>query len=181
MTDDQNIWVDHPRWSEGWASVEELSGGSQGLARRARRKLDGRAAFLKVIKSKRNAERRARFFREASAYDTIRAPGIPRLIESNAHQWKNPGIEPYIATEFIEGPTLRRWREAQERCGLDTAIQTTRKLLAILSACHAGGVVHRDVKPDNIILAYGDPSRTVLLDFGLNYHDVTAHPILVAA
>ena len=172
MTNDQNIWVDYPRWSEGWTSVEELLGGGQGFARRACRKRDGRVAFLKVIKAKTNMERRVRFFREASAYDTIRAPGIPRLIESNAHQWENAGIEPYIATEFIEGPTLRQWRETRERCELDTAIETTKKLLAILSACHAGDVVHRDVKPDNIILANGDPGRPVLLDFGLNYHKI---------
>ena len=172
MTNDQNIWVDHPRWSEGWASVEELSGGGQGFARRACRKRDGHVAFLKVIKAKRNVERRARFFREASAYNTIRAPGIPLLIESNAHQWENTGIEPYIATEFIDGPTLREWRETQDRFELDTAIETTKRLLAILSACHAGGVVHRDVKPDNIILANGNPDRPVLLDFGLNYHEI---------
>ena len=172
MTNDQKIWVDHPRWSEGWTSVEELSGGGQGLAHRACRKRGGRVAFLKVIKAKRKVERRARFFREASAYDTIRASGIPRLIESNAHQWENAGIEPYIATEFIEGPTLRRWRETQERFELDTAIETTKQLLAIINTCHAGDVVHRDVKPDNIILANGDPGRPVLLDFGMNYHKI---------
>ena len=176
MSDDQKIWVDHPRWSECWASLEELSGGGQGFARRARRKRDGRVAFLKVIKAKRNVERRVRFFKEASAYNTIRAPGIPRLIESNALQRENDGIEPYIATEFIEGPTLRRWREAQEHSELDTAIETTRELLAIFRACHAGDVVHRDVKPDNIILANGDPGRPVLLDFGLNYHEIEGIP-----
>ena len=85
---------------------------------------------------------------------------------------ENAGIEPYIATEFIEGPTLRRWREAQEHYELDTAIEMTRKLLAVLSACHAGDIVHRDVKPDNIILANGDPGHPVLLDFGLNYHEI---------
>ena len=127
---------------------------------------------MKVIKAKRSVERRARFFREASAYHTIRGPGIPRLIESNAHHWENTGIEPYIATTFIEGPTLRTWREAQDRFELSTAIETTKKLLAILSACHAGGVVHRDVKPDNIILADGDPGSPVLLDFGLSYHEI---------
>ena len=171
MTDDERIWVDSERWSNGWKSLETLSGGGQGHARRARRMHDGRRAFLKVIKAKRNPERRARFFREASAYDTIRAPGIPRLIESNAHRWGDAESEPYIATDFIEGPTLRRWREAQAYVALRTAIRTARQLLTILNACHASGVVHRDVKPDNIILADGDPSRPVLLDFGLSYHE----------
>ena len=93
------------------------------------------------------------------------------LIESNAHRWEDAEFEPYIATDFIEGPTLSRWRDAQTYVPLGTAIETTRQLLAILSACHASGVVHRDVKPDNVILADADPGCPVLLDFGLNYHE----------
>ena len=172
MTDEPRIWVDHRRWSESWTGLQNLPGGGQGLARKARRKHDGHTAFVKAIRAKRNAERRARFFREASAYDTIRVLGIPGLIESNAHHWENTGVEPYIATEFIEGPTLRRWREARVQVELGAAIKTSRKLLSILSACHADGVVHRDVKPDNIILANGDASRPWLLDFGLNHHRI---------
>ena len=171
MTDDKKIWVDQGRWSEGWKSLETLSGGGQGRARRACRKRDRRVAFLKVIKAKGNPERCARFFREASAYDTIRAPGIPRLIESNAHRWEDAELEPYIATDFVEGPTLRQWREVQTHVELGTAIGTARRLLTVLSTCHGSGVVHRDVKPDNIILADGNPSCPVLLDFGLNYHE----------
>ena len=104
MTGDRKIWVDHAKWSEGWTCVETLPGGGQGHARRARRKRDGQVAFLKVIKAKGNSERRARFSREANAYNTIRAHGIPRLIESNALSWEDAEVEPYIATEFIEGP-----------------------------------------------------------------------------
>ena len=172
MTGDQKNWIDHAKWSEGWTCVEILPGGGQGHARRARRKLDQHVAFLKVIKAKNNSERQARFFREASAYDTIRAQGVPRLIESNAHRWEDAEVEPYIATEFIKGPTLRQWREAQPRVEVSIAIETARVLLTTLGACHAGGVVHRDVKPDNIILADGDSGRPVLLDFGLNYHEI---------
>ena len=112
-----------------------------------------------------------RFFREATAYDTVDAGGIPRLIESNAHQWKEAKAKPYIVTEFIEGPTLRQWRESQVQVELGTAINATRELLAILSACHAAELVHRDVKPDNIIFADGDPGQPVLLDFGLSFRE----------
>lgn len=172
MTNDQTVWVENTRWSEGWACVERLLGGGQGLALRARRKSGECTVFLKVIKAKRDTERRIRFFREASAYNTIRASGIPRLIESNAHRWEDADVEPYIATEFIEGPTLSQWREAEKHVELDTAIDTARQLIAILVACHASGIVHRDIKPDNIILAEGDPEHPVLLDFGLNYHNI---------
>ena len=138
---------------------------------RVRRKCDDRDGFLKAISEKREPERRARFSREATAYATVTVRGIPRLIESNAHRWQDTGVEPYMVTEFIEGPTLRQWREGHERVSLREAIGVARKLLAILDACHEAGLVHRDVKPENIILADGDLARPVLLDFGLCFRN----------
>ena len=73
-------------------------------------------------------------------------------------------------TDFLTGPTLREWRDAQPHVDLNTAITTTRSLLTTLRECHSAGFVHRDVKPDNIILVDGDPARVMLLDFGLNFH-----------
>jgi serine/threonine protein kinase len=144
----------------------------QGDAFRACRNSDEQIAFLKTIKAKKDPERRARFFREANAYDTFRIDGVPHLIESNAHLHKDMAFEPYIATSFVIGPTVRKWRETEKGASLDTAVLATQRLLGILGACHDGGCVHRDVKPDNLILEAGDPSRLCLLDFGLNYHDL---------
>ena len=160
-------WVNQARWRGRWVAVERLRSGGQGDAWRVRRKGDGREGFLKVIREKRKPERRARFSKEATEYATVAVRGIPRLIESNAHRWQNTGVEPYMVTEFIEGPTLRQWREDHERVSLREAIGVARKLLATLDACHEAGLVHRDVKPENIILADGDPTQPVLLDFGL--------------
>jgi hypothetical protein len=171
MSDDQVTWVDTPKWRDRWVVIENLPGGGQGEAFRARRKIDGRVAFLKVIKAKSDPERRARFSREANAYDTFRVGGVPILIEINAQRHKDPEIEPYIATEFVEGPTLRQWREKLTRVDLVVAVATTRSLLRTLHRCHAAGCVHRDIKPDNIILANADTERPALLDFGLNFHD----------
>ena len=50
-------------------------------------------------------------------------------------------------------------------------LPTAVRLVGILRDCHAQGFVHRDVKPDNIILRDGDPAEPWLLDFGLNYHE----------
>ena len=165
-------WVVQKRWSENWESIEVYAGGGQGEARKVSRRSDGQVCFLKVIRSRNDPERRRRFFREATAYDTMGSWGIPRLVESNAHLHDDGEAVPYIVTEFIEGPTLHQWREAQSMVELGTAVRTTLELLAILSACHAASLVHRDVKPDNVILAAGDPGRPVLLDFGLNFHKV---------
>ena len=169
MTDDKEIWVSQPRWRNSWEEVEELKGGGQGNAWRVRRKRDNREGFLKSIKGKKSPKRRARFSREADAYDSFDERGIPRLIESNARRWRDPEVEPYIVMDFIEGPTLRQWRENRERVELGTAIELTRKLLTTLSKCHEEELVHRDVKPDNIKLKGDDPRRPVLLDFGLSY------------
>ena len=162
-------WVTLERWTDNWVSVEEYSGGGQGEAKRVLRKDDGVEGFLKAIKQKNDPERRGRFFREASAYDTMKSTGIPRLVESNAQLHADRKVVPYIVTEFIKGPTLHQWREEQSSVDLGIGIRATRELLETLSMCHASGFVHRDVKPDNIVLANGDPGRPVLLDFGLSF------------
>ena len=171
MTNQRGVWADHARWSDNWTVVEQIPGGGQGDAWRVLSKKNGPERFLKAIRAKRDPERRARFFREASAYDTINGNGIPHLVESNAHRHRDSEIEPYIVTEFIEGLTLRDWRESQVRVELREAIGVTRDLLETLSKCHAARFVHRDVKPDNIILADGEPRRPVLVDFGLNFRE----------
>ena len=163
-------WVECRKWSDKWEKIQKCSGGGQGETWQACRKSDGQKGFLKIIRNKNDSERRRRFCREANAYHTMSSLGIPQLIESNAHLYNNSDVVPYIVTEFIEGPTLLQWRETQARVDLDVAIRTTRKLLAVLMECHASGFVHRDVKPDNIILLDGDHTRPVLLDFGLNFH-----------
>lgn len=170
--DVRSPWVDDQTWKMRWEKLEELDGGGQGEAFRARRRSDGKIGFLKITKSKGVAERRARFFREATAYDSFGVNGIPQLIESNAHRHSDEGVTPFIVTEFIVGSTLRTWRESQEIVSLETAVTITFRLLDILQACHEQGCVHRDVKPDNILLEGDDPKRVWLLDFGISYHNL---------
>jgi serine/threonine-protein kinase len=167
-------WSDAATWKDRWEKVETLEGGGQGEAFRVRRKEDGQPGFLKIIKSKTIPERRARFFREANAYDTFRFAGVPHLIESNAQNHADQTFTPYLVSDFVEGPTLGKWRASEATVSLETAVALTSALLVILNECHREGCVHRDVKPDNIILADGDPAQPVLLDFGLNYHETPA-------
>ncbi len=164
-------WANANRWRDRFDLQEELPGGGQGEAYRALRKSDQTPAFVKAIKFAKDPERRARFFREATAYDSFDIAGIPQLIESNAHLHREQSAQLYIATTFIEGPTIRRWR-AETTPDLETAVNMVLALLKILDACHTKGCIHRDVKPDNIILAGGDPAQPKLLDFGLSYHEV---------
>jgi len=172
MTETRSSWVDDQTWKTHWEKLKELDSGGQGEAYCAQRRSDGKIGFLKIIKSKNIAERRTRFFREATAYDSFGIDGIPRLIESNAHRHADESVTPFIVTEFILGTTLRSWRESQDSVSIETAVTITSRLLDILQACHAQGYVHRDVKPDNIILEDAAPARIWLLDFGISYHNL---------
>jgi eukaryotic-like serine/threonine-protein kinase len=70
----------------------------------------------------------------------------------------------FMATEFIEGETLRQ-RIAKERMNLSEALEVAIQVTAALAAAHAVGIVHRDIKPENIMLR---PDGYIkLLDFGL--------------
>ncbi|WP_158087357.1 protein kinase domain-containing protein [Pantoea rwandensis] len=167
------IWANNVDFKNNWIKENEIGGGGQGEAWKVSSKKDGRFAFLKIIKSKKDKERRARFFREATIYDTMDSDKIPKLIESNAHQHNDMSFTPYIVTEFITGDTLDKWCEKNPHTDLSLAIGITNGIAEVVSQCHKSGIVHRDIKPQNIILKDENPLKPCLLDFGLNYHEMT--------
>ncbi|NVB38509.1 protein kinase [Pseudenhygromyxa sp. WMMC2535] len=123
-------------------------------------RLDRKVAvkLLRVgISSEGGAER---LRREALALAKLSHPNVVGLYEVGEHEGAL-----FLAMEFVAGRTLRRWRaEAQTRgwrAALDLLIQAGRGL----AAAHAAGLVHRDFKPDNVIV--GDDGRVRVLDFGL--------------
>lgn len=165
-------WVNHTRWNLAWREISQIKGGGQASAKRAARLADGEQAFLKILNRNKDAERRARFFREATAYSIFSHWGMPRLIESNAHLHNEADPALYLATEWINGFTLRELI-IRRRLALEQDYTMTMALLETLAVIHAGDVVHRDIKPDNIILRDNDPAKPVLLDFGITYHSMS--------
>jgi serine/threonine protein kinase len=123
---------------------------------------DGTQVALKLVKSDmaRDETLRRRFQREARIAQTVRHPNVVPLIETGEHE----GV-PYMAQRFIDGLTLEE-KLAQEG-PLDTAaaVRIGGDVAAGLEALWAAGMVHRDVKPANILLdEHGDAYIT---DFGL--------------
>lgn len=127
------VWEDNKDYKTTWKKEEKIGGGGQGEAWRVSSKVDGSIAFLKIIKSRNDRERRARFFREATIYDTVYSEWIPKLIESNTHQHNDMSYIPYIVTEFIEGETLDKWYQKNTHIDLESAINVTIKLAKIVS------------------------------------------------
>src|SRR5258708_7419776 len=123
-------------------------------------KLDRKVA-LKILPAEVAADRNRmnRFVQEAKAASALNHPNIITI-----HEIEQIDSVNFIATEFIDGVTLRqRMRKASMKLGevLDVAAQ----IASALSAAHAAGIVHRDVKPENVMLRRDGIVK--VLDFGL--------------
>lgn len=102
-----------------------------------------------------------RFLREARAAAALHHPNIVPVLDAG-----EDGGHPYMATAFVEGPTLAE-RLTQGPLPFAEAAQIIRDLAEALDHAHGQGVLHRDVKPANVIL--DRDGRPNLLDFGLAY------------
>ncbi len=111
----------------------------------------------------RDPEVRSRFEREAAVVARIRSTNVVRIIDRG--QWQ--GL-PYIAMEYLAGEDLRARLQHRGRLERWEAYEVIAQIARGLTLVHARGVVHRDVKPENIFLA-PDASGEVakLLDFGV--------------
>ena len=121
----------------------------------------GRKAALKLLPMHftGDAERMKRFQQEARAVAGLNHPNILTIYEVGADSSLR-----YIASELIEGETLRQ-RLGRESMQLSEAVEIAIQVAGALAAAHEAGVVHRDVKPENIMLR---PDGYVkVLDFGI--------------
>lgn len=120
--------------------------------------LDRRVA-LKLLRGEvGGSEERTRLLREAQAGARLSHPNIVRVYDAGEHE----GLV-YIAMEYVEGKTLTRW--LSNKRSLSDLIEIFRSAGEGLCAAHEVGLIHRDFKPDNVVI--GDDGRVRVLDFGL--------------
>jgi serine/threonine-protein kinase len=101
-----------------------------------------------------------RFRREARAAARLSHPNLVGVIDAGEDQGR-----PYIVFEYIEGDTLKRWIEAEGGLPVDEAVAYAIEIGRGLTAAHARKLVHRDVKPQNVLI---DPDgRAKVTDFGI--------------
>jgi eukaryotic-like serine/threonine-protein kinase len=143
-------------------TIREIAGeGGMGVVYRADELSTGKPVAIKVMHSGSVAEK-SRFLREANVLASLSYPSIIACLGHGSL----PTGEPWMAMEWCEGEDLATRLDRGPLAPKD-ALTVTRAIAGALRAAHERGIVHRDVKPGNIILEGGDPARARLIDFGL--------------
>lgn len=121
----------------------------------------GRAVALKVLRAHvaNDEEARRRLGREVTTLRRVRHPRVAEVLDADVS-----GAEPYLVTRFVPGRSLEEEVRDTGPLPAGQVARIGRGLAEALSAIHAVGVVHRDVKPANVMLVDGDP---VVIDFGI--------------
>ncbi len=149
---------------DGRYAVDALLGeGGMGVVLRARHTFTGAAAAVKLLhpRLRLHDSLAARFLAEARAPATIGHPGIVTVTDAG----RTPEGDLYLVMELLQGETLKA-RMAREALSFEAIRKVLLEVLDALSAAHAAGLIHRDLKPDNVFLCA--PGGAVkLLDFGI--------------
>ena len=128
----------------------------------------GETVAIKILHLElvRSIDALTRFQRELEAIARLHHPNVVRAL---GHGGLDDG-RPYLVLEYLEGPSLREVLHERGALAPAEMLALFEPLCAALGVAHAAGLVHRDVKASNVILARmpgGGPPRPVLLDFGL--------------
>ena len=142
--------------------VRRLGAGGMGVVYECMDERLQRTVAVKLVRPGGGADvdnERARLLREARAIARISHPNVVEVFDVGT-----VAEDVFIAMELVEGPTLRQWNAAATRAPGEV-VAAFIQIAKGLDAAHRCGVVHRDFKPDNVIMA--DDGRPRVLDFGI--------------
>ncbi|MFG2549229.1 serine/threonine-protein kinase [Streptomyces sp. NPDC048581] len=152
----------------GYRIEQEIGRGGMAVVYRARDLRLDRTVALKLLAPElaRNDTFRRRFTHESRTAAAIDHPHIVPVYEAD----ETDGIL-YIAMRYVSGSDLRHLLDRQGPLPIPTALRIAAQVASALDAAHENGLVHRDVKPGNILVARGTdsdhPEHVYLTDFGL--------------
>jgi tRNA A-37 threonylcarbamoyl transferase component Bud32 len=150
-----------------WRIERRLGGGGVGAVYAAEDPSIRKRVAIKVLRAALadDPAAAARFEREARAANDVRHPGIVDVLALG----KLDDGRPYLVMSLLDGRSLREELSARGALPVAEAWRVTRQIAEALAAAHAEGIVHRDVKPDNVFLerAGSGEARARVLDFGL--------------
>ena len=139
--------------------LDELGSGGYGVVFRAWDPQAEREVAIKLLTST-SPRAQQRFQREVEATARLQHPNIVPLLDSGEH-----GGTLYLVMELIRGRTLAERSQGQDRLPLEAAVRVMRDVARAIDHAHREGILHRDLKPHNVIV---DPQgRPHVVDFGL--------------
>ena len=147
--------------------VDELGRGAMGVVYKARDPQIERFVAVKTVsmwgqEPDEKTEFRMRFLNEAQAAGRLHHAGIVAIFDVG----ENPeNQDPYIVLEYVAGESLNRLLAREKKLPLTKALQLAEEIAGALDYAHAQGVVHRDIKPGNILVTEGGHAK--IADFGI--------------
>jgi tetratricopeptide (TPR) repeat protein/predicted Ser/Thr protein kinase len=143
----------------GYEFLDELGCGAFGVVYLARQTSLNRLVAIKVLAQRGDPRQTARQHREAEILARLQHPHVVQIYEVVPHAgWL------HLVMEYVEGPTLKEWADGKP-LSADDAVRLTLTLAETIQTVHEAGILHRDLKPTNILIsANGQPKLT---DFGL--------------
>ncbi len=141
--------------------LEKLGEGGMGVVYKAQDTRLNRPVALKFLPDRvqKDAEAKARFLQEAQAAAGLNHPGICTIYGVEEHDGAL-----YLAMEYVDGGTLHKFF-SEKNPTAETVVQIAIQIGEALAEAHAHGIVHRDIKPDNIMLT--SKGQVKVMDFGL--------------
>jgi len=126
----------------------------------------GRAVAVKTLRADlaRDSTFQARFRREAQSAASLNHPSVVAVYDTGEEVVDGLPL-PYIVMEYVEGDTLRELVRSGRRLLPDRALEITAEVLTALEYSHRNGIIHRDIKPGNVMLTPGGVAK--VMDFGI--------------
>ena len=158
------VWLERGAQVGRYVVLRELGRGGMGVVYAAYDpELDRKVAVKLIHTGGRNAKRqmaaRARLLREAQSLARLSHPSVVTVLDVGTFEDRV-----FVAMEFVDGWTLGEWLKAGQRSWREV-LNVLRSAASGLEAAHLAGLVHRDFKPDNVMIRRD--GRVVVLDFGL--------------
>ncbi len=156
--------IGHPEQIGQYRILDVLGEGGMGVVYRAQQENPRRVVALKVIKpGVESPETIRRFEHECQVLGWLQHPGIAQVYEAGTAE-AGYGPQPFFAMELVQGQPLAQYAHAQ-RLGIRARLELLARICDAVHHAHQKGVIHRDLKPGNILVDEAGQPR--ILDFGV--------------